>query len=143
MALGRALGVLLAAGDVVLLRGGLGAGKTRLAQGIAAGLGYRGPITSPTFVLVNSYRGGRVPLAHADLYRLEGANGGAGDLGLWEAADEGVLVVEWPERVAAGDLPHPTLEIAISTAVDGDDARTFALVGHGVRGAEILRALGR
>lgn len=98
----RALGVALAPalfdGAVVLLFGGLGAGKTCFAQGVAAGLGVSGTVTSPTYILVAEYPDARVPLRHADLYRLEGAREVAA-LGLEErVGEEGVWLVEWPER---------------------------------------------
>ena len=71
-ALGRALAEVLAPGDLVVLVGPLGAGKTALTQGIGAGLGVREPVTSPTFVISRVHRGGRVPLVHVDAYRLGG-----------------------------------------------------------------------
>lgn len=109
--LGREIGGTLRAGDVVLLHGDLGAGKTTLTQGIAAGLGVDGLIQSPTFTLVNEHpatlaTGEDVTLYHLDLYRLDDPEE-LGDIG-WEemiAPARGVTVVEWPER--AGDwLPE-------------------------------------
>ncbi|MEA2683932.1 MAG: tRNA threonylcarbamoyladenosine biosynthesis protein TsaE [Chloroflexota bacterium] len=96
-ALGRRLGAALRPGDVVLLEGALGAGKTALVRAIARGLGSDDEVVSPTFVLVRHYRG-RLPLVHADLYRLEGAEAVA-RLGLLELADDGVLAVEWADRL--------------------------------------------
>jgi tRNA threonylcarbamoyladenosine biosynthesis protein TsaE len=93
---GYRLGESLLPGDIVLLSGTLGAGKTAFAQGIARALGAGSWHGSPTFTLVNEYQG-RVPMAHVDLYRL--AAGDSDDLGLEEYLDRGwILVVEWPER---------------------------------------------
>ena len=136
-AFGERLGALLRAGDVVLLRGELGAGKTRLAQGIGRGLGCAGPIASPTFVLVNEHVG-RERLYHADLYRIaDGAE--LDELGLREEAERGVLVVEWPER-AAGALPAATLTIGIDAA--GENGRLLRLRAGDERGRALVAALG-
>ncbi len=136
-AFGERIGRTLEQGDVVLLRGDLGAGKTRLAQGIAKGLDVRQPVASPSYVLMNEYPG-RVPLFHVDLYRISDA-GELEDLGLWDHADEGCLVVEWPER---GDdfLPADGIEIAISEGT-GPSARVMELEARGPRGEAILRAV--
>ena len=135
-ALGERLGVRLRAGDVVLLRGDLGTGKTRLAQGIGRGLDCPGPVTSPTFVLVNTHVG-RERLFHADLFRIAGG-GDLSELGLWEEAERGVLVVEWPDR-AEGHLPEATLTVEIASG-EGDE-RTFRLRAGDDRGREVLAAL--
>ena len=89
----------LAAGDVVLLSGSLGAGKTAFVRGMAQGLGADPEdVSSPTFAIVHEYRGGRLPLFHVDLYRL--TPGDTGDLGLEEmGVADGVLAIEWPERL--------------------------------------------
>ncbi len=136
-ALGERLGALLRAGDVVLLRGELGSGKTRLAQGIGRGLGCPGPIASPTFVLVNEHRG-RERLYHADLYRIAEA-AELDELGLREEAERGVLVVEWPER-AAGLLPAATLTVELAP-VD-ECGRLLRLRAGDGRGRGIIAALG-
>jgi tRNA threonylcarbamoyladenosine biosynthesis protein TsaE len=98
-AVARELAARLRPGDVVLLSGTLGAGKTAFVRGLAAGLGIDpGEVSSPTFTLVHEYRGGRVPLYHADLYRVDRA--AADDLGLDEiGAADGVLAIEWPDRL--------------------------------------------
>ena len=97
-AVGRELARSLAAGDVVLLHGDLGAGKTALVRGLAEGLGVPADdVSSPTFTLVQVYRGGRLPLFHVDLYRLNDPRE-IDDLGLDEIAEDGVLAIEWAER---------------------------------------------
>ena len=136
-AFGNRLGKLLRAGDVVLLSGELGTGKTRLTQGIGLGLGCPGPITSPTFVLVNEHRGREV-LFHADLYRIASPSE-HGTLGLWDEAECGVLVVEWPEQVES-DLPKDGLIIVLTPGLDIDN-RTLRLCPRGPRGREILDSL--
>lgn len=95
----RELAERLEAGDVVLLSGNLGAGKTAFVRGLAEGLGIDSShVSSPTFTLLHEYRGGRLTLYHADLYRLDHA--ATEDLGLEEAgASDGVLAIEWPERL--------------------------------------------
>ena len=98
VAVGERFAASLGRGDVVLLFGELGAGKTAFVRGLARGLGAAADeVTSPTFTLIQEYRG-RVPLSHADLYRLEPHE--VDDLGLEELADQGILAVEWAERWA-------------------------------------------
>ncbi len=85
-------------GEIFLLSGPLGAGKTQLVKGLAWGLNYEGEVTSPTFSLIHEYIGGRLPLYHFDLYRLEEKKS-ISQLGLEEyISDHSVLVVEWPEK---------------------------------------------
>lgn len=111
-------------GDVVLLVGELGAGKTAFAQGFAAGLGVTEAVTSPTFTLVRTYTG-RVRLHHVDVYRLENLQE-ALDLGLAEMVDEdAVTLVEWGDAVAP-TLPPDFLEVSLAYGAD-DDRRTVAL----------------
>ena len=104
-AVARALGGRLEAGAIVLLAGNLGAGKTAFVRGLAAGLGVDPEeVSSPTFTLVHEYRGGRLTLYHADLYRLTTA--AAADLGLEElGVSDGVLAIEWPDRLTH-ELPR-------------------------------------
>ena len=96
----RELAATLKAGDVVLLSGNLGAGKTAFVRGLASGLGIDAEdVSSPTFTLVHEYRGGRLTLYHADLYRLERI--ATEDIGLEEmGVADGVLAIEWPDRLA-------------------------------------------
>ncbi|WP_298853571.1 tRNA (adenosine(37)-N6)-threonylcarbamoyltransferase complex ATPase subunit type 1 TsaE, partial [uncultured Sphingomonas sp.] len=100
LALGASLAALVRPGDVIALRGDLGAGKTTLARGLLAALGLAEEAPSPTFAIVQPYAPPevRLPVAHVDLYRLEDEED-ALELGLDELSDEGVLLVEWPERL--------------------------------------------
>jgi tRNA threonylcarbamoyladenosine biosynthesis protein TsaE len=95
----RRLASTLSAGDVLLVSGNLGAGKTAFVRGVAAGLGIDPEeVASPTFTLIHEYRGGRLVLYHADLYRLEKA--AAEDIGLEQmGVGDGVLAIEWPDRL--------------------------------------------
>ena len=136
--IGEALGALATAGNVVLLSGELGAGKTVFAQGVAKGLGVPGIVNSPTFVLVNEYGAGRVPLAHADLYRLAGGDE-IEELALDEIATESVLLVEWPE-LAGANLPTDHLRVEIASGVGADD-RQLCLESTGPRSEDLLAAL--
>ncbi len=128
-ALGRRIGRMLRAGDVVLLSGELGAGKTVLAQGIGGGMRVTDPIKSSSFVLMNEYPGRDLRLYHADLYRLEDPAQVA-ELALDEQAARGVLVVEWPER-APDELPLEHL--AIHLAYEAARGRTIEVMPHGAR----------
>jgi tRNA threonylcarbamoyladenosine biosynthesis protein TsaE len=115
-------------GDVVLLSGELGAGKTTFAQGFGRGLGVTEPIVSPTFILMRSYPG-RLPLVHCDVYRLDHLQEVI-DLGLPELLDDGaVALVEWGDVVASA-LPADFLEVRMEFG-DGEDERTlrFRAVG--------------
>jgi tRNA threonylcarbamoyladenosine biosynthesis protein TsaE len=127
----RALGVeladLLRAGDLVVLVGPLGAGKTALTQGIGRGLGVREPVTSPTFVIARVHTGGRLPLVHVDAYRL-GSVADVDDLDLDASADESVTVVEWGQGLVE-QLADEHLEVQLER--EEDDVRTAVLVPHG------------
>jgi tRNA threonylcarbamoyladenosine biosynthesis protein TsaE len=122
-AIGRELGSSLSAGDAVLLYGDLGAGKTAFVRGLAEGLGIEpDEVSSPTFTLVQEYRGGRLPLFHVDLYRLDDRRE-IDDLGLEEIAADGVLAIEWAEKLRA--LPPGAITVRI--AHGEDDTRTVTL----------------
>jgi tRNA threonylcarbamoyladenosine biosynthesis protein TsaE len=111
-AAGRELAAELRAGSVVLLFGDLGAGKTAFVRGLAEGLGApAGEVTSPTFTIMQEYRGGRVPLYHVDLYRLNAA-AEVDDLGLDEIAADGVLAIEWAEKLP--DVPAAAVVVRIA-----------------------------
>jgi tRNA threonylcarbamoyladenosine biosynthesis protein TsaE len=141
-ALGRRLAAGLRAGDLVLLSGDLGAGKTTLTRGIGDGLGVRGAVTSPTFVIARVHPAppGRPPLVHVDAYRLSSL-AEVDDLDLDAAQEDSVTVVEWGTGLAE-DLAQDRLEIDISRrhglAADGaavDEARTVHWRGVGARWA--------
>jgi tRNA threonylcarbamoyladenosine biosynthesis protein TsaE len=136
--LGRRLAALLRAGDLVILAGPLGAGKTTLVQGIGAGLGVRGPVTSPTFVIARVHpalTGSGPALVHADAYRL-GSFSEVDDLDLDTDAGSAVTVVEWGTGLAE-PLAEDRLEITIEPAQDGD-VRTVRINGHGARWHGVL-----
>ncbi|HKS70610.1 MAG TPA: tRNA (adenosine(37)-N6)-threonylcarbamoyltransferase complex ATPase subunit type 1 TsaE, partial [Ktedonobacterales bacterium] len=146
-ALGERLGHLLGSGDIVLLTGDLGAGKTALAQGIARGLGVAGPVSSPTFTILKEYEG-RIPLYHFDLYRIEDPDElealGFGDY----FYGDGVSVVEWAERGEGGEgadggaaWPEDALRIGIAAGGPGPEEREMRLRAMGPRGEALLAAL--
>lgn len=121
----------LRAGDLVLLTGPLGAGKTALAQGIGAGLGVSGEVTSPTFVIARIHRGGRVPLVHADAYRLGSVadpRAEVDDLDLDASVDDSVTVVEWGHGLVE-QLSEAYLEVRIDRRED--ETRVVELLPHG------------
>jgi tRNA threonylcarbamoyladenosine biosynthesis protein TsaE len=129
--LGRRLAALLRAGDLVVLTGPLGAGKTTLVQGIGEGLGVRGPVTSPTFVIarVHPSLDGGPDLVHADAYRL-GSRAEVDDLDLDADLERSVTVVEWGEGLVE-ELADSHLEVTI--AMGHGDSRAIRLVGRGER----------
>lgn len=128
IALGEKIGRELAAGDVLVLDGDLGAGKTTFTKGLAKGLDIPDLIKSPTFTIIREYQDGRLPLYHMDAYRLE--NGGAEDLGLEEYFDSnGVSVVEWAEFVE-DELPDNFLAIHFKRT-DDDNTRVLEFEPHG------------
>jgi tRNA threonylcarbamoyladenosine biosynthesis protein TsaE len=135
--IGERIGRRLRGGDVVLLSGELGAGKTVLAHGIGRGMGIDDPIKSSSFVIMNEYQGPLLRMYHADLYRLEDPEQVA-ELALDELAGSGVLVVEWPER-APSELPRDHLRIDL--AYDGAKGRTIRIEARGDRYEKIVRKL--
>ncbi len=132
--LGSYLGELARPGDVVLLSGDLGAGKTQLTKGLAAGLGVAEPVTSPTFNILLVHEG-RIPLYHFDLYRLEHA---------WQLEDldyfgvleaDGIAVVEWGDRFPDA---APADGLAVVLRIEGDEVRAVEATALGPRGEELL-----
>lgn len=134
--IGEALGRLLDEGDVLLLQGDLGAGKTTLTQGIARGAGTNEIVNSPTFILVNEYHG-RIKLYHADLYRLEDPDEVLA-LDLPGATLDGALVVEWPER---GDGLLPADHLLVLLEHISPEERGLRFIPRGQRAERIVAAL--
>ena len=133
--IGERLARLARPGDVLALWGELGAGKTVLAKGVAAGLGLDpGDVASPTFIILREHYGGRMPFFHLDLYRLEGQD--LGSTGWEETLDGGgITVIEWPDR--AGDaLPLDRLDVHLGHIAD--TKRSVALRATGPRSAALL-----
>ncbi len=137
--LGECLGAAAVAGDVIAVRGPLGAGKTELARGVARGLEVEGRVASPTFVLMAEHDG-PTPFFHLDAYRLAGAEDArAGGL-LDERLAEGVVLVEWPERLGAALAPH-RLDVEIDGA--GDEPRVVRLAATDARHRRLVAAAER
>jgi len=137
-ALGRRLAPVVQAGDLLVLSGDLGAGKTALTQGIGAGLGVRGPVTSPTFVIARVHPSlvGGPPLVHVDAYRL-GSLAEVDDLDLDAALEESVTVVEWGGGLVEG-LSEDRLEVEVRRATGaGDEERRVTVVAVGERWAAV------
>lgn len=127
LALGEALGRALKAGDILLLEGDLGAGKTTFTQGLAKALGVKEYVNSPTFVIINEYYSGILPLYHMDLYRVED-EAQLYDLGVEEYFfGNGVSVIEWPQ-IAMPLLPNDFARLTLSRAGQG---RTVQLEANG------------
>ena len=156
-ALGRRIGAAVEPGQVIALRGDLGAGKTTLAQGIAEGLGIAARVTSPTFTLVAEYQSEHgLRLVHVDAYRLgddpadaareaatfglEEILAGAADDGAAGAPEGAVVLIEWAERVHTL-LPDDLLLVELRHNEQDPDARTIRLTAHGPRSTRLLRAL--
>ena len=143
--LGRRLGALLREGDVLVLTGDLGAGKTQLTKGIAAAMGVTADVTSPTFTIQMVYPGSQMDLNHFDLYRLERADQ-LEDTGLFDVLGaDGVCVIEWGEQFA-DEIGDERLDVFL-TRMDGEaeqgqePPREVRLVPHDARGEEIVAAL--
>lgn len=126
--IGRTLAAKLCAGDVVLLLGNLGAGKSELTRGIAKGLNISGPVSSPSFTILNVYEDGTTPLYHFDWYRLNSEDE-LYELGMDEyLGGDGIAVIEWPSQCPDAVPPcHLTVEI---TPID-ENTREITLVSHG------------
>ena len=134
---GQLLGEACRGGEVLLLEGDLGAGKTTLTQGVAAGLGVSALVISPTFILLREYEG-RLPLYHFDFYRLEGT-GRAVDLEFGDYLDAGgVCVVEWLSF--APELAPPAY-LRVALCISGETSRTMTLEAMGRRHEELVGRL--
>ena len=123
-------------GDVVMLRGELGAGKTTLVRGAARALGVAEHVTSPTFTVAQRYRG-RVPVAHLDAYRLGAADDEELGLAL-EAAEDAIAFIEWPDALSAA---FPDAAVEVTLAHGGGDTRLLTLSGREERLETALRGL--
>lgn len=145
IALGRVLGGLLREGDVLVLTGDLGAGKTQLTKGIAAGMGVTADVTSPTFTIEMVYRGREMDLDHFDLYRLDRAEQ-LEDTGLFDVLGaDGVCVIEWGEQFA-DEIGDDRLDVYLSrlddeAAVGEEPRREIRLVPRCARAEQIVAAL--
>ena len=145
IALGRRLGELLEAGDVLVLTGDLGAGKTQLTKGIAAGMGVEDDVCSPTFTIGMVYEGARMPLYHYDLYRLDDA-AQLDDTGIFDVlGDDGPCVIEWGEQFA-DQLGDERLDVVLrrldDQAAPGEEpAREVTFHPCGARAQELVAAL--
>jgi len=134
---GAALGSVARPGDVVVLSGDLGAGKTQLVKGVAAGLGVNDPVTSPTFNLLLVHEGGRIPLYHFDLYRLDRAEQ-LEDIDYWGVLEsEGVSCVEWGDRFPDA-MPVDFLRVVLH--ITADEERRIEVTAEGSRSEELAAA---
>ena len=145
IALGERLGKVLRAGDVLVLTGDLGAGKTQLTKGIAAGMGVTDDVTSPTFNILMVYEGAQMPLYHFDLYRLDDPDQ-LEDIGFYDALEgDGPCVIEWGEQFS-DEIGDERLDVFL-TRLDAEAAageeppREVRLVAHGSRAEQIVGAL--
>jgi len=127
-AVGEAIGSQLRVGDLVVLTGDLGAGKTTFAKGLARGLGVTQKVTSPTFTIVQEYDG-RVPVAHVDVYRLDRIQE-LHDFGFEELLESRVTIVEWGEAIALV-LPRERVDVRLTLHDDDDDRRVIEVVASG------------
>lgn len=143
--LGLRLSALFRTGDLILLRGDLGAGKTTLAraavQAHLEGHGLTEDVPSPTFTLVQTYESPDLLLTHVDLYRIE-EEGELRELGLAEALDEGAVLVEWPERAEGEMARHSCDRLDIRLSLMPDGARRAELTGTGSWAARLTEAFG-
>jgi tRNA threonylcarbamoyladenosine biosynthesis protein TsaE len=133
-ALGAQLGAAAQPGDVFILQGGFGAGKTTLVQGMARGLGVEGHVTSPSFVIANEYEG-RLPIYHLDLYRIEVMDSTTLEAISEYFGAEGVCAVEWPASLPAELIPHAT---QIDLTVTGDESRRIQVATPEARLREVF-----
>lgn len=144
--LGRRIGSVLRDGDVLVLNGDLGAGKTQLTKGIAASMGVEDDVTSPTFNILMVYEGADMPLYHFDLYRLDDPDQ-LEDIGFYDALEgDGPCVIEWGEQFSDQIGPE-RLDVYLTRLDDRAEAgeeppREVRLVAHGARAEELVAALG-
>jgi tRNA threonylcarbamoyladenosine biosynthesis protein TsaE len=139
-AIGAALAPLLRVGDLVVLNGDLGAGKTTFTKGLARGLGVEQRVTSPTFTIVQEYDG-RVPVAHVDVYRLERIQE-LHDFGFEELIESRVTIVEWGEAIAPA-LPLDRIDVRIAMLDDDSDARPDERSDEAVDDRRTVEIVGR
>ena len=145
IALGERLGKELRAGDVLVLTGDLGAGKTQLTKGIAAGMGVTDDVTSPTFNILMVYEGEQMPLYHFDLYRLDDPDQ-LEDIGFYDALEgDGPCVIEWGEQFS-DEIGPERLDVYLTrlddqAGVGEEPSREVRLVAHGARAEELVAAL--
>lgn len=145
VALGERLGKDLRAGDVLVLTGDLGAGKTQLTKGIAAGMGVVDDVTSPTFNILMVYEGEQMPLYHFDLYRLDDPDQ-LEDIGFYDALEgDGPCVIEWGEQFS-DEIGPERLDVFLTrlddqAGVGEEPSREVRLVAHGVRAEELVAGL--
>ena len=126
--IGEALAKSLQPGTILAYRGDLGAGKTAFTRGLARGLGCKETVTSPTYIIVNEYLGGRLPLFHFDMYRLASSDD-LWDIGWEDYLDrEGVCAVEWSENVAEA-LPEDTVWVDLRRLEGEDNGRRITITG--------------
>jgi len=127
LAVAAKLAAILRPGDVVLLAGGLGVGKTLFTSGLASGLGVEEQVSSPSFVLVRQYRSGFIPIVHVDVYRVGSLNEFE-DLDVFELAKDGVLVIEWGDAVESA---MPVDHLRVEFSVGEDESRKLRLIPSG------------
>ncbi len=145
IALGERLGKELHAGDVLVLTGDLGAGKTQLTKGIAAGMGVTDDVTSPTFNILMVYEGEQMPLYHFDLYRLDDPDQ-LEDIGFYDALEgDGPCVIEWGEQFS-DEIGPERLDVFLTrrddqAGVGEEPSREVRLVAHGARAEELVASL--
>lgn len=145
IALGERLGKELRAGDVLVLTGDLGAGKTQLTKGIAAGMGVVDDVTSPTFNILMVYEGEQMPLYHFDLYRLDDPDQ-LEDIGFYDALEgDGPCVIEWGEQFS-DEIGSERLDVYLTrlddqAGVGEEPSREVRLVAHGARAEEVVAGL--
>ena len=138
--LGELVAPALADGDILVLTGGLGVGKTHFTKGVSRGLGDEHPVTSPTFALMAVHDGGRIPLFHFDLYRLEHAYE-LEDTGIFDVLGyDGACLLEWGEQFQ-DELCDEYLSVVISRDPDDENRRTVVLKPYGARAEELARQI--